>query len=246
MALNVRLIQPFPSNFNPRAISNLALWLDLADQAAVTLDGNSLISNITDKSGNGYNGSQTTAANRPGISTLNGRRCGDWGTASNALRVAYSHGSNANNWRDGFIAAAWDAGGTTFPGYNGLFTANAISGTANGAILDGFSGQANWAADGIWHRPQGSILTVNNETAVDDGNTCAAFPHITSPFVVRGQAKSDVAVNGWQLGCDRSLAGRGWRGRIGEVIVFTRQLSTAEALAVRRYLANKWGAPAQT
>lgn len=246
MAMNGRLLRPRATGFTPKGISGLALWLDISDATTVTLDANNLISNIADKSGNNYNGSQTTAANRPGVSTMNGKRCGDWGTASNSLRVAYSHGSNANNWRDGFIAAAWDAGGTTFPAQNGLFTANAISGTANGAILDGVSGSANWAADGIWHRPQGSVLKVNNEAAVEDGSTCAAFPHITSAFIVRGQAKADVAVNGWQLGCDRSLAGRGWRGRIGEVVIYTRQLTATEALKVRQYLANKWGAPSQT
>ena len=246
MAMNPRLLRPTATGFTPKSISGLVLWLDLSDTASVTLDGNGLISNITDKSGNGFDGSQTTAGNRPGVSTLNGRQCGNWGTTSNSLRVIYSHGSNGNNWRDGFIAAAWDAGGSAFPAFNGLFTANAISGTANGAILDGVSGTAAWAADGIWHRPAGSILQTNSATPVEDGATTFAFPTITSPFVVRGQAKADVGVNGWQLGCDRSLAGRGWLGRIGEVIVFNRQITSSEALRVRRYLASKWGAPAQT
>jgi hypothetical protein len=244
--MNSRLLRPTASGFNPKSISGLVLWLDLSDAANVTLDANNLISNITDKSGSGFNGSQTTAANRPGVSTMNGRQCGDWGTSSNTLRVIYAHGSNGNNWRDGFIAAAWDAGGSTFPAFSGLFTANAISGTANGAILTGNSGTANWGADGIWHRPAGSILQTNSATPVENGLTAAAFPAITSPFVVRGQAKADVGVNGWQLGCDRTLSGRGWRGRIGEVIVYNRQVTSSEALRVRRYLASKWGAPAQT
>ena len=73
----------FRRGFTPESISGLVLWLDLSDTASVTLDGNGLISNITDKSGNGFDGSQTTAVNRPGVSTLNGRQCGNWGTTSN-------------------------------------------------------------------------------------------------------------------------------------------------------------------
>ena len=51
-----------------------------------------------------------------------------------------------------------------------------------------------------------------------------------------------MGVNGWQIGNDRSVSNRGWRGRIGEVIVYERSLSATEAASVNRYLMQKWGA----
>jgi hypothetical protein len=59
--------------FEPTSIAGLKLWLDAADTSTISLSG----SNVTqwnDKSGNGYNFAQGTAANRPssGTRTQNG------------------------------------------------------------------------------------------------------------------------------------------------------------------------------
>jgi hypothetical protein len=54
--------------FNPRTISGIQLWLDAADVGNLTVAG-STVSQINDKSGNGYNATQTTAGSRPTLST---------------------------------------------------------------------------------------------------------------------------------------------------------------------------------
>ncbi len=243
MAMNPRLLRPTPSGFNPKSISGLLFWVDFSDASSVTLDGSSKISAVNDKSGNGYNGTQTTAGNRLGVSTLNGRQCADNGTSANVFCVQYSGGTL--NCRDGFVSAVWDAGGTTFPDYNSFISTPAVAGTSGGALMLGSVSTANLLGAGAWHSSAGSVSRFNN-TAVANGGTLNAFSHIKTPFVYRGYATADIAMSGWQIGGDRSIASRGWRGRIGEVIVYSRQLSDAEALRVRRYLATKWGAPAQT
>lgn len=75
MAMNGRLLRP-RDNFTPRSIPGLALWLDAADASSVTLNG-STVSEWRDKSGNGRNFAQSTAAAQPVYTTAgqNGRNC---------------------------------------------------------------------------------------------------------------------------------------------------------------------------
>jgi hypothetical protein len=244
MGMNPRLLRPTPTGFDPRSITGLNLWIDFADTAAVTLDGSNKISAVLDKSGNGLDGSQTTAGNRLGVSTLNGRACADGGTASHAFSVGRS--GSGNNWRDGYVAAVWDSDNSTFPDFNSFFSALGATGTNAGAAITGNSGSNSFFIDGgIWNNSTTALRLINNTSATGNG-AMAPFPAFRSPFVFRGVAGSDVSHGGWAIGGDRSFAGRGWRGRIGEVVIFNRQLNTQEALAVRRYLASKWGAPTQT
>ncbi|MBI1325980.1 hypothetical protein GC170_22700, partial [bacterium] len=51
--------------FLPNMISGLALWLDAADDASITLDGSNNISQWNDKSGNARHVTQATATERP-------------------------------------------------------------------------------------------------------------------------------------------------------------------------------------
>jgi hypothetical protein len=65
-------VLPATAAFNPRQISNCALWLDAADEYSLTLSG----SNVTqwrDKSGLGNHMNQYSAATAPTTSNLNGR-----------------------------------------------------------------------------------------------------------------------------------------------------------------------------
>jgi hypothetical protein len=243
MPMNPRLLRPLASGFNPRSIAGLALWIDFADTATVTLDGSNKISAVTDKSASGLNGAQTTSGSRLGVSTLNGRQCADNGTASNTFGVFYSAGANVNNWRHSFVVAVWDAGGTTFPEFNSFFSASASSGTAAGLLMAGAAGTGNLIVNtGAMHGP-GSRWRFNGGSYTFGDR---AFPYFGgTPFVMNGDAQTDYAVNGWNVGGDRQAIGRGWRGRIAEVLSFNRSLSDSEASRIEGYLAWKWGLQAQ-
>jgi hypothetical protein len=244
--MSPRLLRPRATGFNPKSIAGLITWIDFADTAAVTLDGSNKISAVTDKSGSGYNGTQTTSANRLGVSTLNGRQCADGGTSTHNLAVRYTHAAgNTLNYQEGYFAGVWDAGGSVFPGFNGFLSGATPTGSAVGAFVVGSSG-GNSFVSGIYTRSTdgGSVIRINNTAAAS--GAVSPFPAITSTFVMRGFANSSVGVNGYTIGNDRDFGSRGWLGRIGEVMFFNRVLTSDEALKVRRYLATKWGAPAQT
>lgn len=55
--------------FTPTSISNLAMWLDGADAASITLDGSNNVSQWSDKSGNGKHATQATTTKRPSYQT---------------------------------------------------------------------------------------------------------------------------------------------------------------------------------
>jgi hypothetical protein len=56
--------------FNPRTITGIQLWLDAADAGSRTVIG-ATVSQLNDKSGNGYNATQTTVASRPTLAAIN-------------------------------------------------------------------------------------------------------------------------------------------------------------------------------
>jgi hypothetical protein len=56
--------------FNPRTISGIQFWLDVADAGNRSVVGTS-VSQVNDKSGNGYNATQTTAGSRPTLAATN-------------------------------------------------------------------------------------------------------------------------------------------------------------------------------
>ena len=243
MPMSPRLLRPVArSGFDPRKLSGLGLWVDFSDTASVTLDENNKISAVSDKSGNGRNGSQTTSALRLGVSTLNGRQCANNGTATNSLAVQWAAGGNTSNWRHYFIAGTWDGGGTTF-GVLSFFSSTAISGTSSGGLAISQTGTNTFQSNAFfggtapgnlsqWRWNQGTLT-----------NSDRVFPYFAgATFVLEHERLQDMGVNGWQIGNDRSVSNRGWRGRIGEVIVYERSLSATEAASVNRYLMQKWGA----
>lgn len=217
--------------FDPRTISGLNLWLDFSSSANLVLDANGLIQEIKDQSGSGQHGTQTTAANRPATSTLNGRTVGDWGGSLNSKGLSWSAGSNTSNWREVCVVGVWDGGGTTFSDYIGIFTASATGGTSSGVGLVGEASAANFDTGFSWHTSR----ELNGIT------TTTAFPTIKTPFVVQFRRSSDVAVNGYAIGIDRTNATRGWRGRIAEVLSYNRALTATELLTIRTKMAKKWG-----
>jgi hypothetical protein len=58
------VINPYSVLFTPNRLANLALWLDAGDSGTVILNGSD-VSEWRDKSGNGRNASQATAARQP-------------------------------------------------------------------------------------------------------------------------------------------------------------------------------------
>ena len=76
--------------WTPAALgSSLALWLDAADASTITLNG-STVSQWNDKSGNGRNATQATAANQPTYiaNSINGKSALDWDGVNDSMAVS--------------------------------------------------------------------------------------------------------------------------------------------------------------
>jgi hypothetical protein len=225
MPMNPRLLRPLASGFNPRSITGLNLWIDFADSSTITLDANGLIQQINDKSGAGVNLTQGTAANRPGVSAINGLQSGNWGTATNSLSLFST--TSARNYREAAIVAVWDADTNIFnPAFATLFGSN-----SDAVGLLGFN-TANWLSSA-----GGSTYATRITNGV---TTDVAFPAVKSPFVVQGIAAGNLSWTGTMVGMDRNNSGRGWLGRIGEVLCFNRELTASERVKIMRGLAAKW------
>jgi hypothetical protein len=224
MPMSPRLLRPRQaSGFDPRTISGLGFWYDFSDTSSVTLDGNSLVQQLNDKSGNGRNLTQGTAANRPGIATVNGRQAGDWGTGTNVKHLA---NSTNGNWRELACVVDYD-GANPFGGIYGVFGGNA-----------GIAGLLSFSNTQWLSAINGSSYEVWNTNGTE---TPTALPAVLSPSVVQSwRTTGNLTFDGIRVGTDRTVAGRGWLGKICEIMAWTRELTAVERTAIRRGLAAKW------
>ena len=77
-----------PGDWTPAQITT-ELWLDAADASTITLNG-STVSQWNDKSGNGRNATQATAANQPTYiaNSINGKSALDWDGVNDSMAVS--------------------------------------------------------------------------------------------------------------------------------------------------------------
>jgi hypothetical protein len=229
--------------FSPPSIANLALWLDASDSSTITLDGSNNVSQWSDKSGNTRHATQATAGSRPGYAN----------DAVNSMpSVVYSLGK--------FLATpAFNV--VSNPGYT-VFTAHRMTTTdsrrlyswnnhirlvcASGLVIDyhptidatgrffplsstypdienitewRYTVQHNSSASntrGYSYGKPGAVLS--------DSGTGVAFSSTSSTFTV-----------GYSVPQSASFI-----GSMGEILVYTRQLTAGEQSNVLGYLARKW------
>jgi len=231
--------------WTPEDLTGLALWLDAADSSTLWADTNATASATNngrvarwdDKSENALNATQGTDNLRPTYrnDALGGYPSLDWGSTQTSLRRLFAAKSDSN-WRETFVVAHWTADTENFPHYNGLFSGSDSTGTASGQGLLGnrFSvgGVLNWFTVGTW----GTTNIFMNTVA-----TVTAFPTIKTPFIVQYKSTSDISVNGYAIGNDRTNTGRSWQGLVSEVISVSAAVSVADKQRMEGYLAHKWG-----
>ena len=215
------------------------LWLDATDASTITeVSGD--VSQWNDKSGNGNNVSQSVSTDRPSNGgTLNGNNVIDWGSATNSNRLILNRGANTDNWQDVYIVGKWNAADTTFPRFNGIFSAFGSTGTASGIGLVGRSGTPNFYYYKFFNDLYLNSLPINvvfNGTAVlGVSNT------IANAFYLSFSANSAIGVDGICVGGERTNNSNGWQGVIGEVVAFPTKLNATDRATMNTYLTNKWG-----
>lgn len=218
--------------FAPNQIAGLARWFDMSDPVATTGPL------ITDKSGNGNNGTQANPANYPTFSTINGRRCSRhvagvgqwWGGSAMALTAAQM-----------YLVAQMDSdapGGVQTPWREGSSVVGLVLYTfSDGNVYD----QWGSTTRRLTGNPPTSIAMPHLYGVVTTGtewtnsfNGTQLFTDAVNtvgfnPFTLGAGAATNVAPTNF---CD---------ARLGEQLVYSRKLDAGENVAVKQYLAAKWG-----
>ena len=225
MPLPIRAIGPV---FTPRHLANLVWWIDPSDSSALTLDGTSgKITTITDRGPNSRNATQTTDANRASVGTLNGLRCLDFGNASSSIQYTMT----ATAAQEICAVCIDDTTGSTFAEYY------CIASSAGGGVLQAYQNQSLWYEISVF----GNNFLTNGISGRGDGASPSLKATVQGGAVAFSWSTSGTT-NITRLGSDGS-PGRSWRGRIGEVCLFSSELPTEQRRRMRLYLASKWSIP---
>ena len=229
-------------SFNPTSIAGTQLWLDAADPSTIT--GTSPVTAWRDKSGNGNNG---TASGSPVLlaNSLNG-----------SYPSIYFNGSSS-------IAGATVVSGTTLTAFCILQTTDANLNT-NGRLLSlSTPGQTDYntnltASAFIQVNPtyigtsRGGIGSIVYDVPVGtsalvatifDGNTSNTFYGNGSSVVTATAAgwNQSFSITTYCIGNAINPNGAWYKGRIGEIILYSTALSNQQRQQVEGYLAWKWG-----
>ena len=218
-----------PKLWRPTEITT-ALWLDAEDTSTITLNG-ATVSQWADKSGNGRNAVQATAANQPttGTRTINSRNALDFDGADDRLTnttlfVPQPHsvfGVVQDDISSGF--RVW------WTGDSNAARALIYNTSANERVL--------WAG----------VSNVANGTATNNPELWGAeFNGASSKLYINGTGgaagnSGPNSINGYWVGAENSSPSNKWNGLIGEVIVVGSVLSTDNRQKLEGYLAWKWG-----
>lgn len=218
-----------PALWTPAALgSALALWLDADDAATVTLNG-STVSQWRDKSGNSRHVSQASASLQPTYiaSSLNGRAGLDWGPATNSKVLS----------RSGFTYSPVRLFGVA--DYDGSSPSTALRGlVSHTRVIDADVFMLNSSGVEWW-----AVTLGTNKAFLNGSSTSSsvALPTIINPFVFATDQAPQANRTDVFVGMDRTFSGRGWVGKIYEIIETTTVPLAVEKAKLEGYLAWKWG-----
>jgi hypothetical protein len=235
---------PYYTQFSPRQISGLVVWLDGADPAGngVIPANGSTISTWTDKSGNGNNG---TAVNTPTY-TLSSKGVA---TSSGAY---FTLPNGAFPFNDSSYTYFFVFTTTTTGSVNSLF-GGGVPGTTRStvAVRLGTNGANNVIQTYWWQNGVGDLLVTNTYSAnvisiAETWYATGSTRTITLNFA--GSSTDSPAVPGARLQANTNnylgLAYPGDGALTGfhyEFLVYNTSLSTTNRQQVESYLAQKWG-----
>lgn len=224
-----------PSGFVPTNIAGCQLWLDAADTGTIAPGATFTWS---DKSGNGYNAVQTTAARQPTTAIR----------SQNSLNVLDFDGGDRLDLPSGLYGIS-NGANTSFV----VWATDAT--TTNQRLLAGFT-----AADGtrygfMVYDPAGQFTVRNNSGGINQNQavtfdtnahiaalrrTGSTLDNIYDGNLTSGSTAANFTVDSLYIGASNTLAFP-LNGMIAEVIVYNSYLSNADANTVGNYLATKWG-----
>jgi hypothetical protein len=230
-----------PLDLNPE------LWLDAADTTTIT-ESSGLVSQWDDKSGNARNFTQGTAGNQPttGTVTLNGFNVlsfdGDDVLVGGTSPSLFA--SNTNPFEIFVVGRTTLDNTGTFVSQNILASEgarqfqllragapdNSVAVVARGVITR-VNRSPRFDRDAVFNfRRDTSVATLADGNTTTSATIGTASEELTALIKIGARSNGTTTSNAFFV-----------NGRIGEVIIYSRSLSSTERSKVNSYFANKWG-----
>ena len=220
----------WPSAGDPTPGLSPVLWYDFADETTVTTSGTEITA-VTSKGSRAWTLSKS-ATGPQYVTGINSKKCLDWGSSNHNN---YLRNTDTTTTAIAEIYVIMDgAFGGTYTSFGGLITSSSdpgwrISGNSTSYNQDGTGFDRAYINGGTTDRFSTSHFT---------------SPSVDDPSIIRilnNGSASFNATQGVQLGNDRTNAGRGWLGLIGEVICFSSVLSSTDRDSLQTWLAANRG-----
>ena len=213
---------------NLEVLNSAFAWYDADDSSSIEVDQNGNVLTWRDKTSNSFDVSSPTDNRRPTTgATIGGRGALVFHEFAELERDPMT----IQDHQSVYVVAEWD--GDNF-GFHGLFTgSNPTSESPNsiGIIVDN--------NDSLYSLSWFDTFFLNGTQVTSDDSVKSIME---DPFIISGSSQNDVTIQGGiTIGKDRSYDGRGWEGKISEVIIFDYKLNDADHQIVEGYLAHKWG-----
>jgi len=220
---------PVTTAFTPLSVGNVALWLDALDPSTITISSGTNVNGWNDKSGNGNNATQTTAARRPAyvnggvVFTASSTHFMDinvpFSTSHSVFLVSQSL-TGTDNYYYGRVGGG--AAPTIIQHYSGSRRIEYFDGSDRATLAES--------------PPSSSPSMVNFVRSF--GNTVTGFYNGNSAFSIPQTWTADT-VNPWAY-IGRSDSGNYLNATIFEFIIFRTALTDANRQKIEGYLAWKW------
>ena len=219
---------------NPAGLNNLALWLDASDENSITHATNA-ISQWNDKSGNNKHATQSTADNKPTLtsSVLNGKSIISFDGSNDYLTASSLNISQPYS----IFAVAKTIGGAgrdyVFDGVtdNNKRSLVALKGNNSGKV-------ESWA--GSWGNS--NINTPSNYFTLSSVfNSSSGLIGIDGTVVSNLNTSTRNLSGGIRIGANYLANGDFLAGDIAEFLIVDAAVSTSDRQAIEGYLAHKWG-----
>jgi len=256
--MNPRLLRPTASGkFDPRRIANLAAWYDASDLSALFQNSNGTtaataeddpVGYLQDKGPNGHHMTQSTNNNRPllKLAAQNAKAALLFDGVNDFLinTARFLNGSPASI---AFVAQRQTDNPTNTVNQNSTVVSTGRGGGAGETTFEVLL-RTTFQSPNNDLRVSGSVTRRNGNAALGTGSAPTDFLIGTGAF--SSNVNAQTANDGVLLGAFRDAFGtigstgnNNFRlnGRIGEVILYNRELSLAERQALERYLSFKWG-----
>jgi PKD repeat protein len=220
------------SVFTPACILGLEIWMDAS--SGITANGVNEISVWQDRSGKNKNAVQPVAGNRPVLFK-------ETAATSNKSSFVKFDGSDDFFTIDSsakigsvFSVFKWRGSLPNFSGYNTVFMSKVAK--PKGLILVGSVGSPKYYVDGSYNTFDPTEFEVNGV------NTVSMAP-LDRLKMVNGITSSPVNLQSFYIGQYPNDGTSFWNGDIGDIIVYSNALTTAQKNSVQNYLNDKYAPP---